>query len=606
MTFKEKNLSLIKECYPRLLETYEKCADSADVVPTEAKNSMPVFKYKDSAFHGIYKPEEEGARFSADIPTTTKQIWVFGLGYGYHIAGILGREADITVYEPSPAIFKSAVDNADLTPILDKCRIVVGDEIGEETARVNFNGARLFPHRPYLRFFGAEWNLLSNAVTARAFIAEKNLKVMVVGPIYGGSEPTFRFTAEAFRKMGAETIEFDASKFATGYWELEKTTDDEQNRASLKEGYGKMLGEAVCAMARRQNPDLILALAQAPLGVEALGKLRESGVPLAFWFVEDFRTMKYWAQAAPLYDYFFTIQRGHFFDKLREAGAKNVAYLPQAASPEAHRPVELTDEEKKRYGSDISFMGAGYNNRRMFFRGLLDYDFKIWGTEWDLFSEVGKKVANRNERLKPEEYVKIFSASKINLNLHSSTLMEGIDPEGDFVNPRVFELAACGAFSLVDNRKELGELFKAGTEVATFSSLSDLREKIDYYLARPEARKEIADAARARALAHHTFERRMESLLTHIISNESSAFPYRKETPNGQPAKNPENIVGRIIKEAADLPELAEFLKTFDPEKHFDIKEIGKKITADHSQYDANLKLTRTESILLIMEEYMS
>jgi len=603
MTFKEKNLSLIKECYPRLLETYEQCADSPDVVPLAAKNSLPVFKYMDSAFHGIYKPDEEAARFAAEIPPDTKNIWVFGLGYGHHLPWLLSREAEIIIYEPSPEIFKSAVDNADMTAILDKCRIVIGNEMAAEIERASFNGARLFAHRPYLRFFEPEWNMLSSAVTARAFIVEKKPLIMVIGPIYGGSEPTFRFTADAFRKMGADTVAFDASKFAQGYWELEKATPDEHERTRLKESYGRMLGEAACAMARHHKPDLILAMAQAPLGVEALEQLKELGVPLAFWFVEDFRTMKYWGQAAPYYDYFFTIQRGLFFDKLKAAGAKNVAYLPQAAAPDSHRPVELTPEEKKHYGSDISFMGAGYHNRQIFFKGLLDYDFKIWGTEWNLGTELGKRVANRNERLKPEEYVKIFSASKINLNLHSSTLMEGIDPEGDFVNPRVFELAACGAFSLVDNRKELGALFKIGTEVVTYSSLSDLQDKINFYLANPEARQKVAEAARVRALTHHTFERRMESLLAFIVSKEGDTFP-RKKAESKKASGNPRNIIANIIKEAANDPELVKFLESFDPDKEFDIKEITQKIKSDHAKLDGLGKVTKVESLMLILEEY--
>ena len=127
-------------------------------------------------------------------------------------------------------------------------------------------------------------------------------------------------------------------------------------------------------------------------------------------------------------------------------------------------------------------MGAGYYNRVQSFPRLLSHDFKIWGTEWALESDIGSRVQNKNKRLDPVDIVKIYNAGKVNLNLHSSTFHNGVNPVGDFVNPRTFEIAACGGFQLVDERSELAELIEPGTEVATFNSIDDLCNKVDYYL----------------------------------------------------------------------------------------------------------------------------
>jgi spore maturation protein CgeB len=91
-------------------------------------------------------------------------------------------------------------------------------------------------------------------------------------------------------------------------------------------------------------------------------------------------------------------------------------------------------------------------------------------------------------------------------------------PDGDFVNPRTFEIAACGAFQLVDGRSLLGELF-SDEEMVKFSDLHDLRDKIDYYLQRPEKRAEFAEKGRRRVLAEHTYEKRMEELLALIVAD---------------------------------------------------------------------------------------
>ena len=87
-----------------------------------------------------------------------------------------------------------------------------------------------------------------------------------------------------------------------------------------------------------------------------------------------------------------------------------------------------------------------------------------------------------------EETVKIYNAGKINLNLHSSTFHYGINPEGDFVNPRTFEIAACKGFQLLDYRSDLINLFNVNEELIAFHSLDELKDQIEYFLKNPDLR----------------------------------------------------------------------------------------------------------------------
>jgi spore maturation protein CgeB len=206
------------------------------------------------------------------------------------------------------------------------------------------------------------------------------------------------------------------------------------------------------------------------------------------------------------------IQKEPFTGELEALGVRNVLYLPLAAQPACHRPLALTPAERGRFGSDISFMGAGYPNRRRAFGAFSGYDFKIWGTEWEGEAVLEPLVQMGGERVSPEDTVRIFNACKINLNLHSGVKREQSVTHGDFVNPRTFEIAACGAFQLVDRRSLLPELF-APEELAVFDSLEELRERVDYYLERPEERAAIAGRGRARVLSGHTYAARMSALL---------------------------------------------------------------------------------------------
>ncbi len=595
MRYKEQNSALIKKHHPHLELTMDETG-SAIIETLNAKSGLPVFKYGGLAMHGAYKPEEEGARLLSQIGQGVKNVVVFGLGYGHHLREAVDAGLNVTVVEPSTAIFKNAVENADIGFVLENCRLFVGKRVRQVLDAYDCRGAQIVAHRPYLRFFQPEYDKLEVSFITRKLVAERKPRVMLAGPIYGGTETTFRFVKEALISLGADVTAFDATAFRQSYFLMDEVTPNETHRHQLKSLYSNMLGEAMVAMADDRKPDLILVMAQAPLDTGALARLRQLKVPIAFWFVEDFRTLKYWDRVAPYYDYFFTIQKGEFHERLGRVGARCVGYLPQAAAPRHHKPLTLSQEEVKRYGSDISFMGAGYNNRRVFFSGLLDYDFRIWGTEWDLGSAVGQRVANQNRRLTPEEYIKIFSASKINLNLHSSIMHAGIDPVGDFVNPRVFELASCGAFQMADMRGELPPLMEPGKEIETFTSLGELREKIDHYLDHPEEREAIARAGRERVLEDHTFERRMEEMLAVIFSREGETFGLRPEKED-----QGRNVLKNMIAEAKSNGnmELASFLNNFDPEE-----ELSLKAVADHISKGKG-KLGRAESILLMVNELL-
>jgi spore maturation protein CgeB len=189
--------------------------------------------------------------------------------------------------------------------------------------------------------------------------------------------------------------------------------------------------------------------------------------------------------------------------------------LPLAALPSFHRPLELDAAERRRYGADVGFLGAGYPNRRVAFRQLIGFDFKIWGSDWEGDSVLAPLLQAGGARIEPEEAVKIFNATRVNLNLHSSVRADKLISHGDFVNPRTFELAACGAFQLADRRALMPELFAEG-ELALFTSMEELRAGLDHYLAHPDERAAVAAKGRARVLADHTYQRRMRDLLDAI------------------------------------------------------------------------------------------
>jgi spore maturation protein CgeB len=94
------------------------------------------------------------------------------------------------------------------------------------------------------------------------------------------------------------------------------------------------------------------------------------------------------------------------------------------------------------------------------------------------------------------------------------------------VNCRLFEVAGCGAFQIADWKPALPDLFEPEHEIVTFHTRRELKEKVDYYLAHPEERQEIAGRAYARAHREHTYEVRLNAMFEILgLVRKSTANP---------------------------------------------------------------------------------
>ena len=99
-----------------------------------------------------------------------------------------------------------------------------------------------------------------------------------------------------------------------------------------------------------------------------------------------------------------------------------------------------------------------------------------------------------------------YSASTINLNATSLQMKTGL-------NQRVFDAPACGAFLLTDYRRQIERLFDPGREVVCYRGAGELADMVRYYLDHERERAALAQAARRRVLAEHTYQHRLTELI---------------------------------------------------------------------------------------------
>jgi spore maturation protein CgeB len=190
---------------------------------------------------------------------------------------------------------------------------------------------------------------------------------------------------------------------------------------------------------------------------------------------------------ASLYDLHF-VQRQVNISELQSWGAKRVALCYRSFDPEFHRPLELNAEDLKKYGCQVGFIGSYEDVREDYICFLIDNGIavQVTGNDW----EKGKHW----EKIKPyykgpsvygDEYIKHLNGMQIALHFlrHSNR---------DEQDSRTFEIPACGAFMIAERSAVHQQLFKENEEVVFFTSKEELLQKVVFYIAHSEARRQIA------------------------------------------------------------------------------------------------------------------
>lgn len=496
----------------------ERLRDSAREAGVEivaGRSGKPTLRVEGVLFHSQYNPEQEAARLiEAAALEPGVPVVVFGLGLGYAVRALLDAGHQVLVIEPSEAV--AAVGLAEGVA-REGFRLAVGaPESSPELDVFLSRKPRFLAHPPTARMH-PESAARAEAMVAAAALRGMRLNVAIVGPMYGGSAPITSYLADGFRRLGHNTLLVDNTAGWPIYEQITGSVKNTHASGQLGQLATNLLSEWTYARVVEFDPEICIVMAQAPVADNFPQRLAANGTICAYWYVENWRHMRYWDKVAPAYDGFFHIQPGEFEDKLDACGCAHHAFVQTGCDPEVHRPVTLTPEEHETFDCDISFAGAGYYNRLQVFKGLTDFRFKLWGVDWRE-RELAPLVQGGEHRFDTEEFMRIVAGTKINLNLHSSNAHEGVDPRCDAINPRVFEIAAAGGFQVCDPCIGLERHFDLAHELPIYRSLKELRALIEHYLAHPDERAEIATCARERALREHTYERRAEEMLTHLLA----------------------------------------------------------------------------------------
>jgi len=216
------------------------------------------------------------------------------------------------------------------------------------------------------------------------------------------------------------------------------------------------------------------------------------------------------------YDFVITLRNCNI-DDLRNLGAQNVLCMRFAYDPHTHRPMELSAEEKKRFGGPVGFIGSFEDQRAKSISFLAEQGIQVgvWGNGW----EENCKLSHPNLRIKgPSIYGDDYARAICSFDICLNYLRKA---NRDLNTTRTFEIPACGAFMLAERTSEHLELFVEGKEAEFFGDDEELLEKVKFYSAHESERKQIAQAGRERCLnSGYSYHQRLKEILSSISAHQ--------------------------------------------------------------------------------------
>ena len=107
--------------------------------------------------------------------------------------------------------------------------------------------------------------------------------------------------------------------------------------------------------------------------------------------------------------------------------------------------------------------------------------------------------------------INIVNKSKINLNFSDQPSYNV-----SCLKNRVTEVLGCGQFLLTETFPELDSMFKVGEDLDSFSSLEELKDKIQFYLKNDNIRDKLAMQGN-KAVQKYSYKKLMSNILKDII-----------------------------------------------------------------------------------------
>jgi len=269
--------------------------------------------------------------------------------------------------------------------------------------------------------------------------------------------------------------------------------------------------------------ELLLVFKGAYVKPETLLFAKSRNIKVANYYPDTslFAWGKLLPSTLPLYDVLFFTKPFHEADAKSRLRIGNCVHLPHGYDATVHYPIELTLEEKRRFGSDLVFVGTMTPYKEDLLAQILDslsnaLSVSIWGAGWSRSKYAKVRNFVKGGHLVGISYTKALLGAKAALAITSGPWAGA--SQGDEVTTRSFQIPAMGQVMIHSRNPEILTYYVEGKEILCFQNVSELREILQALITDPNMRRDICTAGYQRAVPAYSYDQRMKTLVDYVCS----------------------------------------------------------------------------------------
>jgi len=325
------------------------------------------------------------------------------------------------------------------------------------------------------------------------------MKVLLVHP--GASHSTADVAAGlryGLKHHGVDIVDYRldgriarADKWLGAAWKAARKADPTIEKPTIADVFYQA-GLGALEMALRHQVDVVLVVSGMFMYPDVLIMMKRAGLKVTVLFTES----PYDPQELEMAKYIdgcWTNERSAV--QAFQVVNPNSGYLPHGWHPERHKVGPQPGDEAVP-AHDVVFVGSAFQER-IDWLSAIDWtgiDFGLYGN-WKPLKRHRLRQHVRHEAPIPNELTSaLYRRAKVGLNLYRTSRGWGKHAlqisHAESLNPRGYELAACGAFHLSSYRHEVGEVFRG--LVPTFRHPTEASALIRSWLVDPEGRARVS------------------------------------------------------------------------------------------------------------------
>jgi spore maturation protein CgeB len=226
--------------------------------------------------------------------------------------------------------------------------------------------------------------------------------------------------------------------------------------------------------------------------------------------LRDGQRWRLYLASVPLYD-LMVVVRDCNVPEAFAAGASNVLRVHRSADELAHAPRSFSEEDRKRWASEVSFVGTWMPERGPFMARLVasGVPLAIYGDRWHKAKEWTVLQPHwRGPGLYDDNYAKAIQCTKISLGL----LSKG---NRDLATQRSFEIPHLGGVLCAERTTEHAQLYREDEEAVFWDTPEECAMKCMQLLQNEQRRKHLAVNGQIRCLKNNTTN---EAVMAQVVS----------------------------------------------------------------------------------------